>query len=203
MAVRKRSSKSPPVLSHEFILQNHADIVSCVAMVFLLGLMFEVSPPRAPAARAPCRPSPAFQPQPLGPGPRRSRAGKVAIPWPRGAGLPGPAPSQGCGTPAGLPPPARTGGRRVVPGLRSRLPSRRRPSRRPRRAVPGSREGLRGSRRRAGGQRGRPRLPSWLWASERVRGWPAAPCASGGEAGEEWRPGFGRPESAPCRGGLL
>lgn len=31
-------------MSHEFIIQNHADIVSCVAMVFLLGLMFEVSP---------------------------------------------------------------------------------------------------------------------------------------------------------------
>ncbi|XP_022373592.1 translocating chain-associated membrane protein 1 isoform X3 [Enhydra lutris kenyoni] len=41
MAIRKKSTKSPPVLSHEFILQNHADIVSCVAMVFLLGLMFE------------------------------------------------------------------------------------------------------------------------------------------------------------------
>ncbi|XP_048831964.1 translocating chain-associated membrane protein 1 [Brienomyrus brachyistius] len=43
MGVRKKSSKSPPVLSHEFIIQNHADIVSCVAMVFLLGLMFEVT----------------------------------------------------------------------------------------------------------------------------------------------------------------
>lgn len=43
MAIRKKSSKSPPVLSHEFILQNHADIVSCVAMVFLLGLMFEIT----------------------------------------------------------------------------------------------------------------------------------------------------------------
>lgn len=31
-------------MSHEFVIQNHADIVSCVAMVFLLGLMFEVSP---------------------------------------------------------------------------------------------------------------------------------------------------------------
>uniref|UniRef100_A0A8C0TR29 Translocating chain-associated membrane protein 1 n=1 Tax=Canis lupus familiaris TaxID=9615 RepID=A0A8C0TR29_CANLF len=43
MAIRKKSTKSPPVLSHEFILQNHADIVSCVAMVFLLGLMFEIT----------------------------------------------------------------------------------------------------------------------------------------------------------------
>ncbi|XP_036293011.1 translocating chain-associated membrane protein 1 isoform X1 [Pipistrellus kuhlii] len=43
MAIRRKSTKSPPILSHEFVLQNHADIVSCVAMVFLLGLMFEIS----------------------------------------------------------------------------------------------------------------------------------------------------------------
>ncbi|XP_072323688.1 translocating chain-associated membrane protein 1 isoform X2 [Scyliorhinus torazame] len=42
MGLRKKS-KNPPVLSHEFIIQNHADIVSCVAMVFLLGLMFEMT----------------------------------------------------------------------------------------------------------------------------------------------------------------
>lgn len=42
MAIRKKSNKNPPVLSHEFIVQNHADIVSCMAMIFLLGLMFEV-----------------------------------------------------------------------------------------------------------------------------------------------------------------
>lgn len=59
MAIRKKSTKSPPVLSHEFILQNHADIVSCVAMVFLLGLMFEVSPP---ASQPPALPSPARAP---------------------------------------------------------------------------------------------------------------------------------------------
>uniref|UniRef100_A0A8D0FFM9 TLC domain-containing protein n=1 Tax=Strix occidentalis caurina TaxID=311401 RepID=A0A8D0FFM9_STROC len=41
MAIRKKSNKNPPVLSHEFIVQNHADIVSCMAMIFLLGLMFE------------------------------------------------------------------------------------------------------------------------------------------------------------------
>lgn len=44
MGIRKKTNKNPPVMSHEFIIQNHADIVSCVAMVFLLGLMFEVSP---------------------------------------------------------------------------------------------------------------------------------------------------------------
>ncbi|XP_035981124.1 translocating chain-associated membrane protein 1 [Fundulus heteroclitus] len=43
MGIRKKSNKNPPVLSHEFVIQNHADIVSCVAMVFLLGLMFEVT----------------------------------------------------------------------------------------------------------------------------------------------------------------
>ncbi|XP_045075730.1 translocating chain-associated membrane protein 1-like 1 [Coregonus clupeaformis] len=41
--IRKKTNKNPPVLSHEFIIQNHADIVSCVAMLFLLGLMFEVT----------------------------------------------------------------------------------------------------------------------------------------------------------------
>ncbi|MGH0183881.1 UNVERIFIED_CONTAM: hypothetical protein FKN15_013204 [Acipenser sinensis] len=40
MGFRKKN-KSPPVLSHEFVIQNHADMVSCVAMVILLGLMFE------------------------------------------------------------------------------------------------------------------------------------------------------------------
>ncbi|KAM8822828.1 translocating chain-associated membrane protein 1 [Spinachia spinachia] len=43
MAIRKKTNKNPPVLSHEFVIQNHADIVSCVAMVFVLGLMFEVT----------------------------------------------------------------------------------------------------------------------------------------------------------------
>lgn len=45
MAVPRRgkSSKSPPIFSHEFIIQNHADIVSCVAMVLVIGLMFQVS----------------------------------------------------------------------------------------------------------------------------------------------------------------
>uniref|UniRef100_A0A8B9GVF0 Uncharacterized protein n=1 Tax=Astyanax mexicanus TaxID=7994 RepID=A0A8B9GVF0_ASTMX len=42
MGFRKKN-KSPPVLSHEFVIQNHADMVSCVAMIILLGLMFEVS----------------------------------------------------------------------------------------------------------------------------------------------------------------
>lgn len=39
---RKTTTKNPPFLSHEFIIQNHADIVSCVAMVFVVGLMLQV-----------------------------------------------------------------------------------------------------------------------------------------------------------------
>ncbi len=41
---RKTSSKNPPILSHEFVIQNHADIVSCVAMLFVIGLMVQVCP---------------------------------------------------------------------------------------------------------------------------------------------------------------
>ncbi|XP_046382519.1 translocating chain-associated membrane protein 1-like 1 [Ischnura elegans] len=44
---RKSSSKNPPILSHEFVIQNHADIVSCIAMVFVIGLMFQISSPIA------------------------------------------------------------------------------------------------------------------------------------------------------------
>ncbi|KAJ3661432.1 hypothetical protein Zmor_005827 [Zophobas morio] len=45
--VRKNSNKNPPILSHEFIIQNHADIVSCVAMVFVVGLMIQATSPLA------------------------------------------------------------------------------------------------------------------------------------------------------------
>lgn len=44
---RKSTNKNPPILSHEFIIQNHADIVSCVAMVFVVGLMVQVTSPWA------------------------------------------------------------------------------------------------------------------------------------------------------------
>ena len=40
---RPKSNKNPPIFSHEFVIQNHADIVSCVAMVFVIGLMFQAS----------------------------------------------------------------------------------------------------------------------------------------------------------------
>lgn len=39
---RKNTNKNPPIFSHEFVIQNHADIVSCVAMVFVVGLMVQV-----------------------------------------------------------------------------------------------------------------------------------------------------------------
>ncbi|XP_076208088.1 translocating chain-associated membrane protein 1-like 1 isoform X3 [Aptenodytes patagonicus] len=38
----RRKNKSPAVLSHEFVIQNHADTASCLVMGLLLGLMFEV-----------------------------------------------------------------------------------------------------------------------------------------------------------------
>ncbi|XP_050424372.1 translocating chain-associated membrane protein 1 [Adelges cooleyi] len=42
---RKSANKNLPVLSHEFIIQNHADIVSCVAMVIVIGLMIQLTSP--------------------------------------------------------------------------------------------------------------------------------------------------------------
>ncbi|CAH0390891.1 unnamed protein product [Bemisia tabaci] len=44
---RKTTSKNPPILSHEFVIQNHADIFSCVAMVFIIGLMVQATSPLA------------------------------------------------------------------------------------------------------------------------------------------------------------
>lgn len=44
---RKSSTKNPPIFSHEFVIQNHADIVSCVAMLFVIGLMIQVTSPFA------------------------------------------------------------------------------------------------------------------------------------------------------------
>lgn len=44
---RKSSTKNPPFLSHEFVIQNHADIVSCFAMIFVVGLMIQVTSPLA------------------------------------------------------------------------------------------------------------------------------------------------------------
>merc|ERR1712083_964393 len=47
MVAKGKKTKNPPILSHEFVIQNHADIVACVAMVFVVGLMFQISSPAA------------------------------------------------------------------------------------------------------------------------------------------------------------
>ncbi|XP_034252703.1 translocating chain-associated membrane protein 1 [Thrips palmi] len=39
----RKASKSPAILSHEFFIQNHPDIVSCIAMVFIIGLMIQAT----------------------------------------------------------------------------------------------------------------------------------------------------------------
>uniref|UniRef100_A0A8R1DZG8 Translocating chain-associated membrane protein n=1 Tax=Caenorhabditis japonica TaxID=281687 RepID=A0A8R1DZG8_CAEJA len=40
----KASKKAqPPVFSHEFVIQNHGDIMSCIVMVFIVGLMFPLT----------------------------------------------------------------------------------------------------------------------------------------------------------------
>jgi translocating chain-associated membrane protein 1 len=47
--IRKRpgSAKAAPYFSHEFIIQNHGDIATCACMVFIIGLMFQVTTPLA------------------------------------------------------------------------------------------------------------------------------------------------------------
>lgn len=40
---RKSSSKNPPFFSHEFVIQNHADIISFFAMIFVVGLMIQAT----------------------------------------------------------------------------------------------------------------------------------------------------------------
>jgi translocating chain-associated membrane protein 1 len=42
-----KKGKSPPILSQEFIIQNHGDIVSCACMFVMLGLMFQTTQPLA------------------------------------------------------------------------------------------------------------------------------------------------------------
>ncbi|OQR72932.1 translocating chain-associated membrane protein 1 1-like [Tropilaelaps mercedesae] len=44
---KKNSTKSPPMFSNEFIIQNHADIVSCVAMIFVIGFFVNATQPYA------------------------------------------------------------------------------------------------------------------------------------------------------------
>ncbi|CAF0722923.1 unnamed protein product [Brachionus calyciflorus] len=53
--IRKRpgTNKQVPYLSHEFIIQNHGDIATCVCMVFIVGLMFQTTSPLAISFIAP------------------------------------------------------------------------------------------------------------------------------------------------------
>lgn len=46
-AIGRKPNKNPPIFSHEFVIQNHADIVSCMVMVFLVGLMVQATSPVA------------------------------------------------------------------------------------------------------------------------------------------------------------
>jgi translocating chain-associated membrane protein 1 len=41
------NNKNLSYLSHEFIIQNHGDIVTCALMVFIIGLMFQITGPLA------------------------------------------------------------------------------------------------------------------------------------------------------------
>lgn len=41
-AAGRTKKASPPILSHEFIIQNHGDIMSCILMLIVLGFMFQV-----------------------------------------------------------------------------------------------------------------------------------------------------------------
>jgi len=48
VSFRKRpGTKQLPYLSHEFIIQNHGDIATCLCMVFIVGLMFQTTTPLA------------------------------------------------------------------------------------------------------------------------------------------------------------
>lgn len=39
---KRPGSKAASYLSHEFIIQNHGDIATCICMIFVVGLMFQV-----------------------------------------------------------------------------------------------------------------------------------------------------------------
>ncbi|XP_076457217.1 translocating chain-associated membrane protein 1-like 1 isoform X2 [Babylonia areolata] len=47
MPPRRGKAKNAPIFSQEFFIQNHADIVSCITMVFVIGLMFQATSPVA------------------------------------------------------------------------------------------------------------------------------------------------------------
>ncbi|XP_078481296.1 translocating chain-associating membrane protein 1/2 [Ciona intestinalis] len=43
MGMPRKKPKSPPIMSHEFVIQNHADILACIAIVVVLGLVSELT----------------------------------------------------------------------------------------------------------------------------------------------------------------
>lgn len=44
---RRTTNKNPPIFSHEFVIQNHGDIMACAAMFLVAGLLFHVTSPVA------------------------------------------------------------------------------------------------------------------------------------------------------------
>uniref|UniRef100_H2ZCV4 Translocating chain-associated membrane protein n=1 Tax=Ciona savignyi TaxID=51511 RepID=H2ZCV4_CIOSA len=43
MGMPRKKPKSPPIMSHEFVIQNHADILACIAILIVLGLVAEIT----------------------------------------------------------------------------------------------------------------------------------------------------------------
>ena len=41
-ALGRTKKQAPPILSHEFIIQNHGDLISCLIMLVMVGFMFQV-----------------------------------------------------------------------------------------------------------------------------------------------------------------
>lgn len=54
--IRNRGNKGdgPPVLSQEFIIQNHADIISCICMVIFMMLIPQVTAVASPRPSSQC-----------------------------------------------------------------------------------------------------------------------------------------------------
>lgn len=44
-ALSRSKKSSPPILSHEFVITNHGDIISCIIMVIMIGFMFQITSP--------------------------------------------------------------------------------------------------------------------------------------------------------------
>jgi len=53
LAGTRKSKASPPMLSHEFVIQNHGDIFSCIIVLVLAGFMVQATAPIAQVFVAP------------------------------------------------------------------------------------------------------------------------------------------------------